>query len=143
MRVYWKLVSLTATFANFANRTSAPMKNQNLSILQKWFEGFNTQNLELLLSLYDENAEHFSPKLKVRRPETNGLIKGKEQLRAWWKDAFDRLPGLRYEMTYSIADDSSVFAEYIRTDPGEEDMTVGEVLFFENGLIVRSKVFHS
>ena len=132
------------------------MKNQNLTILNSWFEAFNSKNLDLLLSLYNENAEHFSPKLKIpacqstasaaagrRKPETNGLIKGKEQLRDWWKDAFERLPELHYQPNYSIADDKSVFVEYIRTVPGEGDLIVGEVLFFENGLIVKSKVFHS
>ncbi len=119
------------------------MKNENLIALEKWFEGFNSKNLDLLLSLYHENAEHFSPKLKIRKPETNGLIKGKSQLRDWWKDAFERLPELHYQPNYSIADDKSVFVEYIRTVPGENDMVVGEVLFFDNGLIIRSKVFHS
>jgi hypothetical protein len=122
---------------------SITMKNENLAVLEKWFEGFNSKNLELLLSLYHENAQHFSPKLKIRQPETNGLIKGKDQLRAWWKDAFERLPKLHYQPNYSIADDNSVFVEYVRTVPGEEEMIVGEVLFFENGLIVKSKVFHS
>jgi hypothetical protein len=119
------------------------MKDQHLLILKKWFEGFNSKNLELLLSLYDDNAEHFSPKLKIRKPETNGLITGKNQLRAWWKDAFERLPELHYQPNYTIADDKSVFVEYTRTVPGEEELIVGEVLFFENGLIVKSKVFHS
>lgn len=119
------------------------MKNENITVLQTWFEGFNSKNLELLLSLYSDHAQHFSPKLKIRQPETNGLIKGKEQLRAWWKDAFERLPELHYQPNYSIADDNSVFVEYVRTVPGEDEMIVGEVLFFENGLIVKSKVFHS
>lgn len=42
---------------------------QNESIAFKWFEAFNQHNLENLLSLYDEHAEHFSPKLKIRKPE--------------------------------------------------------------------------
>jgi len=119
------------------------MKNENLTALKNWIESFNSKNLDSLLSLYNNNAEHFSPKLKIRKPETNGLIKGKEQLRNWWKDAFERLPELHYQVNYSIADDKSVFVEYLRTTPGEDDLIVGEVLFFENGLIVKSKVFHS
>ena len=119
------------------------MKEENLAALKKWFDGFNSGNLELLLSLYHENAEHFSPRLKIRKPETKGLIKGKEQLREWWKDAFERLPGLHYQPQYIIADDQNVFTEYLRTVPGEDDLVAGEVLFFENGLIVKSKVFHS
>ena len=119
------------------------MKNENLLSLQTWFEAFNKKDINLLLSLYHENAEHFSPKLKIRQPETNGLVKGKAQLRAWWQDAFDRLPELHYQPNYAIADDNSMFVEYLRTVPGEDDLIVGEVLFFENGLIIRSKVFHS
>jgi hypothetical protein len=43
----------------------------------QWFDAFNHHDLELLLALYDEDAEHYSPKLKVRLPETKGLLKGK------------------------------------------------------------------
>jgi hypothetical protein len=57
-----------------------------------WFEAFNAHNIENLLALYADNAEHYSPKLKVHRPETNGLIRGKSALRVWWTDAFVRLP---------------------------------------------------
>ena len=119
------------------------MKNENQVILEKWFEGFNAKNLGLLLSLYHEKAEHFSPKLKIRKPETKGLIKGKQQLHDWWNDAFERLPEVHYDPNYSIVADKSIFVEYTRTVPGEEEMIVGEALFFENGLIVKSKVFHS
>ena len=119
------------------------MKNENLLILKKWIDSFNSKNLDELLALYNDHATHFSPKLKARQPETKGWIKGKTQLRDWWKDAFERLPELHYEVNYSIADDNHVFVEYTRSVPGEDDLIVGEVLFLENGLIVKSKVFHS
>jgi len=114
----------------------------NKHIALKWFEAFNEHNLEKLLSLYHDQAQHYSPKLKVRLPETKGLIKGKDALRTWWKDAFDRLPELRYEVIKLTADDEQVFMEYIRHVPGEEDLAVGEVLQIENGLIVFSRVYH-
>jgi hypothetical protein len=120
------------------------MSNTGLKqIAEKWFAAFNEKNLDALLSLYDENAEHFSPKLKASHPETNGLIKGKQQLYNWWKDAFDRLPTLHYKPNYFIAGMDSIFMEYVRSVQGEADMVVGEVLFFQNGKIVASKVFHS
>ena len=50
------------------------LSNQNKQIAIKWFEAFNTQHLENLLSLYSQTAKHYSPKLKVRLPETQGLI---------------------------------------------------------------------
>lgn len=115
---------------------------QNESIALKWFEAFNQHNLEDLLSLYDDHAEHFSPKLKIRKPETEGFIKGKNELRIWWKDAFDRLPTLHYKVTSLTANDDRVFMEYIRQVENEEDMLVAEVLDIKDGKIIFSRVYH-
>ena len=120
--------------------TTLPQQNKQIAI--RWFEAFNEHDLEKLLALYHTNAEHFSPKLKIRLPETQGLIKGKDALRSWWKDAFDRLPSLKYEVTKLTADDEQVFMEYTRHVQGEEDLLVGEVLEINDGLIVFSRVYH-
>jgi hypothetical protein len=115
---------------------------QNIAIANSWFKAFNEHNLENLLALYDDNAAHYSPKLKIRQPETNGLVKGKAALRAWWQDAFDRLPTLRYEPTSLTSNDHRVFMEYIRHVDNEPDMLVAEVLEIPNELIVASRVYH-
>lgn len=116
--------------------------HNNTSIAQQWFAAFNEQNLEKLLALYDDNAQHYSPKLKIRQPETNGLVTGKAALRAWWRDAFDRLPTLRYHPTTLTANDDRVFMEYIRHVEHEPDMLIAEVLEIKDGLIVASRVYH-
>jgi len=115
---------------------------ENKEIAIRWFDAFNRHHLEDLLSLYHDDAQHYSPKLKIRMPETDGLIRGKEALRVWWRDAFDRLPGLHYEMKRLTADEGQVFMEYTRSVPGEEDLMVGEVLQINKGLIVFSRVYH-
>lgn len=112
------------------------------SIAFRWFEAFNTKQLEKLLSLYDDEAQHFSPKLKIRQPETNGLVVGKEAMRAWWQDAFDRLPSLNYKVTSLTANTDRVFMEYVRQVDGEDDMLVAEVLEVREGKIVASRVYH-
>ena len=112
------------------------------SIAYKWFDAFNSHNLEQLLSLYDDEAQHFSPKLKIRHPETNGLVTGKEALRAWWKDAFERLPTLVYKVTSLTSNSDRVFMEYIRNVANEEDMLVAEVLEIKDGKIIASRVYH-
>ncbi len=111
-------------------------------IAQHWFAAFNDKDLDRLLALYNDNAEHFSPKLKVRHPETKGLIKGKEALQAWWRDAFDRLPSLQYQIIRLTPHDDRVFMEYVRHVSGEEDLHVGEMLEIQNGMIIKSSVFH-
>lgn len=115
---------------------------KNLSIAHAWFEAFNAHNLEKLLSLYDDEAEHFSPKLKIRHPETKGLVTGKNALRNWWQDAFDRLPTLNYKVTSLTANSDRVFMEYIRTVKNEDDMLVAEVLEIKDNSIVASRVYH-
>ena len=115
---------------------------KNLSIAMLWFEAFNAHNLEKLLSLYDDEAEHFSPKLKIRHPETQGLVTGKEALRNWWKDSFDRLPTLHYKVTSLTSNSDRVFMEYIRNVDNEDNMLVAEVLEIKEGKIVFSRVYH-
>lgn len=115
---------------------------KNLSIAMLWFEAFNAHNLEKLLSLYDDEAEHFSPKLKIRHPETKGLVIGKEAMRNWWKDSFDRLPSLHYKVTSLTSDADRVFMEYIRTVENEDQVLVAEVLEIKDGRIIASRVYH-
>ncbi len=116
--------------------------NEIEAIAIKWFDAFNTHNLEKLLALYHNDAQHFSPKLKIRKPETNGFVQGKNALREWWQDAFDRLPTLNYNYTTLTANNNMVFMEYIRKVDNEDDMLVAEVLEVKDGLIVASRVYH-
>lgn len=118
------------------------MNNLNIEVAKLWLKAFNEHNLEALLSLYDEKAEHYSPKLKIRQPETQGFIKGKSALRAWWLDAFERLPSLQYIPQSLTANNDRVFMEYVRKVQGEEETKVAEVLEIKNGLIIYSRVYH-
>ncbi len=108
----------------------------------KWLDAFNAKKLDNLLELYDENAQHFSPKLKIRKPETNGLVKGKAALREWWQDAFNRLPTLHYKVSSLTTNDTRVFMEYTRIAEGEDDMLIAEVLEIKDGKIISSRVYH-
>ncbi|SHE53031.1 nuclear transport factor 2 family protein [Pedobacter caeni] len=111
-------------------------------IARQWFAAFNAHDLEALLSLYAEDAVHFSPKLKIRHPETDGLVRGQAALRQWWQDSFERLPSLRYQPTSFTANHQRVFMEYIRTVADEPDMLIAEVLEISNGKISASRVYH-
>lgn len=119
------------------------LSEQHEHIARSWFDAFNRHQLEDLLALYSETAEHFSPKLKLRQPETGGRVKGKDALRAWWKDAFDRLPSLEYVPTSLTANEQRVIMEYIRKVGGEPDLLVAEVLDISAGKIVASRVYHA
>ena len=113
-----------------------------LEIARSWLEAFNARDLERLLALYDEEAVHTSPKLRAQRPETNGEIRGKPALRAWWEGAMERLPGLHYAGKHLSAGEDRVVMEYERQNPGEASYMVAETLVVDAGRIVSSHVYH-
>jgi hypothetical protein len=120
------------------NRTEAL-----LALAQRWLAAFNAKDLEALLALYQDDAVHVSPKLRDRQPETKGEIRGVPALWVWWRDALDRLPGLRYELTRLTAMEDRVFMEYVRHNPGDPDLLVAEVLEVGAGGRIRaSRVYH-
>jgi hypothetical protein len=60
----------------------------------------------------------------------------------WWRDAFDRLPALKYTVSTLTVNTQRVFMEYLRQVPGEADLMVAEVLEIDNGRITASRVYH-
>jgi ketosteroid isomerase-like protein len=107
-----------------------------------WLAAFNAKDLDALIALYADDCVHTSPKLRVQRPESGGAIRGKAALRAWWADAFARLPGLRYEELTVTADDARVILEYTRHAPDGDSYPVAEVFDVKGGAIVASRVYH-
>lgn len=125
------------------------------ALAREWLAAFNAADLERLLALYADDAVHLSPKLRDRRPETGGLVRGRPALRDWWADAFARLPGLRYAertitamgtamgtATGTTDGSGRIVLEYDRTVPGEAPLAVAELFVVRAGLIVESRVFH-
>ena len=63
-------------------------------------------------------------------------------MRAWWQDAFERLPDLVYREEQLTANNNRVFMEYTRIVGGEPNMSVAELLEIKNGKIIFSRVYH-
>jgi predicted SnoaL-like aldol condensation-catalyzing enzyme len=95
-----------------------------------------------MVALYADDAIHTSPKLRSAQPATEGRLVGKTVMKQWWLDAFNRLPGIRYDVINMIADDHIAVIEYIRHRPGEATIRVAEVFEVLEGKIVRSHVYH-
>ena len=113
-----------------------------IALARAWLDAFNGRDLERLLALYADDAVHTSPKLRARAPETDGQVRGKAALRAWWEGAMERLPGLRYEPLHLTATGDRVVMEYLRTVPGEAPYVVAETLVVRDARIVASHVYH-
>lgn len=95
-------------------------------LARDWFEAFNARDLERLVGLHTEDAQHYSPKLAAKHPETRGIIRGREALRQWWQDAFNTIEGLRYDIKHITAQTNRVIVEYTRLANGDQKMSVAE-----------------
>jgi len=118
------------------------MTARNEAIARAWVDAFNAHDVPRLVALYADDCVHLSPKLRVQRPETGGKVEGKAALTAWWTEALQRLPGLRYEATTITANADRVFLEYLRHVPGEPALAVAEVFEVRGGRIATSRVYH-
>lgn len=111
-------------------------------LARAWLDAFNAGDVDRLVALYADDCRHTSPKIRALHPETGGQLLGKAALHAWWTDALERLPGLRYEATAFTAQDDRVFLEYVRHAPEQPPMLVAEVFDVAGGRIVASRVYH-
>lgn len=117
-------------------------RDAKVALGRAWLAAFDRRDLDALLALYADDAVHTSPKLRERRPETNGEVRGKAALRDWWADAMQRLPQLRYVERRITADDARVVIEYDRVCPPDPVLRVLETYDVVDGRIVASAVFH-
>lgn len=115
---------------------------ENVRIGRAWVRAFNAHDVSALVALYADDATHTSPKIRALHPDTGGELRGKAAIAAWWRDAIERLPSLRYEATSFTADEHRVFVEYVRKVDGEPDLPVAEVFEVIAGKVVASRVYH-
>jgi hypothetical protein len=111
-------------------------------IVDEWLSAFNRGDADAMVALYSEDAVHTSPKLRASQPATEGKVTGKAAMRRWWQDAFERTPGLQYELVTRVSDDRVAAIEYLRFEPGAPTLRVAEIFEIQGGRIVRSHVFH-
>ncbi|KAJ3352898.1 hypothetical protein HDU83_007555 [Entophlyctis luteolus] len=116
----------------------------NVRIAKRWLAAFNSRQLDVLVGLYDEKCQHVSPKLKVAKPETCGIVEGVDALRRWFNDSFAKYQSLEYLEVGLTADLKGVWMEYLRRVPNEPDTMVAEYLEIspETGKILKSRVYH-
>jgi hypothetical protein len=111
-------------------------------IAEAWLVAFNAYDVDGLLALYAEDATHTSPKIRALHPDTDGKLRGKADIAAWWRGAIERTPGLRYEKTALTASDERVVLEYVRHADGQAPMPVAEAFDVKGGKVIASRVFH-
>src|SRR3954463_1231527 len=78
---------------------------------RQWIAGWNSRDLERVLSLYTEDCEMTSDRIPAFGFDGSGTLRGKANLRMYWEKALQLLPDLKFELidTYVSPDSIVVF----------------------------------
>lgn len=107
-----------------------------------WIEAWNRRDLEAILAEYAEEVEFRSP--TAVRVTGRAVVRGKDALRAYWRNALDQIASLRFELREATWDgEARALAIYYLSEVDGARKTVCETMWLdESGRVVRSEVFH-
>jgi ketosteroid isomerase-like protein len=111
---------------------------------EKWINAWNDHDLKTILSMYSDNVEFSSPKIKLVFPERKlSKITNKKDLQEYWTKALSIFPNLRFipKQTMAIAD--VCLFEYDAVLDGKNKTHVLEKFQFQDdGLVKKSMAFY-
>ena len=64
-----------------------------------WLAAWNAHDLDAVLALFHDDAIFTSPLAAKLAPESEGVLRGKAALRAYWSAALAQVPDLHFERT--------------------------------------------
>ena len=105
---------------------------------REWVDAWNSHDLDRILSHYADDFQMTSPFIVTMMNEATGTIKGKEEVRAYWAQALERLPDLHFDLIEVLASVDSITI-YYHAVLGKR---AAEVLFFDDNGKVRRAVAH-
>ncbi|MFP5040441.1 nuclear transport factor 2 family protein [Parasediminibacterium sp. JCM 36343] len=93
---------------------------------EKWISSWNSHDLEDILSHYADDIEITTPMIKLAAGIDSGSLKGKEQVRKYWKRAFEKIPDLHFEL-YEVTTGVNSVALFYKSVMNKKAI---EVMFF-------------
>ena len=112
--------------------------------IERWINAWNNKDLETVLSMFTEDIEFYSPKIKVITPEFNSeMVHNKQNLKHYWSTALKKLNSIHFiPKDYYIKDNTCVL-EYIATFDGKTKfLSMEKFEFNDNKLIHKASAFH-
>ena len=97
------------------------------SFAREWIEAWNGHDLERILSHYAEDFEMTSPFVAAVMHQSDGTLRGKEQVGRYWARALEQLPDLHFTLLDVLAGVGTVTLYY----EGALNKRAAEVFFFD------------
>jgi hypothetical protein len=101
------------------------------SFVDQWLQAWNAHDVEAVLAHFTDDVVFTSPFAAQVMPSSDGVIRGKEALRAYWTVGLDRLPDLHFDLVGVYTGVNTVVINY----RNERGGLVNEVLTFEGPLV--------
>lgn len=112
--------------------------------VKKWIDCWNNRDLETILSMYSDNIEFSSPKIKIVFPDRNtSKINNKKDLERYWSLALKKnYPNLKFTAKEVFVINNYIILEYFANLNDTKSVSVIEKFEFKDGLILKSSVFY-
>lgn len=99
-----------------------------------WIEAWNSHDMERILSHYSDDFQMSSPLVVERTNRSDGILRGKESIRAYWEPSLTGHPPLAFELIDLLVGMDSITLYY--RNVGKR--VVAETLIFDgDGLVWR------
>lgn len=97
-----------------------------------WLAAWNAHDVEAVLAHFADDATFTSPVAARILDGSDGVLRGKEALRAYWRHGLERYPDLRFELVGVYAGIDTLVLNYRNQNGG----LVNEVLRLDGALVV-------
>jgi ketosteroid isomerase-like protein len=111
-------------------------------IFRAWDEALGARDLDASMALYHEDATLESPLVRHLRGTEDGVVRGRENLRAFVERVFANEPPQRQRFRVGyLSDGGRLTWEYPRQTDSGEQMDIVEVMEIRDGLIQHHRVY--
>jgi hypothetical protein len=98
-----------------------------------WLDAWNSHDVEAVLKHFTDDVVFCSPVAARLLPGSDGVITGKDDLRAYWTRALELIPDLHFELLGAYTGVGTIVINYRNQRGG----LVNEVLLFDGNALVR------
>ena len=111
--------------------------------IERWINAWNHKDLKAVISMFANDIQFSSPKIKIVLPELNSeKIDNKNELERYWSKALEKFNSLHFiPKEYFFKGNTCVF-EYIATFDGKTKFLAIEESEFKDKLIYKANAFY-
>jgi ketosteroid isomerase-like protein len=110
-----------------------------ISFAEEWIKSWNSHNLEKILSHYTDDFTIETPMAAKIFPETGGIVRGKEAVRAYWTIGLEKIPDLKFELLDVLIGINGLTIYYRNTATNKKSV---EIMIFNDQLKVGKAIVH-